>query len=243
MAIGMGKSDKGTRRARNEDFFYENGKQIGPLPNLYIVADGMGGHKAGDTASRLAVETFVEYVSETDRYSEKLDTLISGVNKANTAVYEKSLSDEECSGMGSTFIACTVCDDFAYVAHVGDSRLYKLSGDSFNQLTSDHSFVAEMVKAGRLTPEQAEHHPQRSVITRAVGTDIRVVADGLVIPIKSGDTILMCTDGLTTMVDDKAIKGILADEHSTLVEKTDALIQLANINGGLDNITLIIINV
>ena len=239
----FGKTDIGLKRARNEDSFFVSDGRVGALSDLYIVADGMGGHKAGDVASSLAVERFVQYVSERDDADEKLDLLISAVNYANSEVYKLASSSEEYSNMGSTLIGCTVAEDYAYIAHVGDSRVYKLSGDKLHQLTNDHSYVAELVRAGRLTPEEAIDHPQRSVITRAIGTDVSVVADGLLVPVRKGDLLLMCTDGLNTMVKDHAIEGVLKNSELTIEEKVNCLIDMANVEGGYDNITVVLISV
>lgn len=241
--LGFGKSDIGKSRERNEDFYYVSNEPVGCLKNLYIIADGMGGHKAGDVASKFAVESFVEYVNGRSDTNEILDVLISGINYSNTVVHGMSENPGDYYNMGSTFIACTVSGDFAYVAHIGDSRVYKLSKGKFSQVTTDHSYVAEMVKAGKITPEEARNHPQRNVITRALGTDSNVISDGLIVPIRYGDMLLMCTDGLTGMLEDNEIESILKREDLNIEEKVNSLINSANEKGGYDNITVVLITI
>ncbi len=166
--------------------------------------------------------------------------MISAVSYANELVHKLSQEHEEYSNMGSTFIACCIDNKSAYIAHVGDSRLYLYRDGELNQITNDHSLVAEMVRAGRMTEEEAETDCRRNVITRAVGTDCSVNIDGIITPIKEGDSILMCSDGLSNMVAKSGIKQIL-DMNISDEEKVDALISEANDNGGADNISVIII--
>ena len=166
--------------------------------------------------------------------------MISAVSYANGLVHKLSQEHEEYSNMGSTFIACCIDNNSAYIAHVGDSRLYLYRDGGLNQITNDHSLVAEMVRAGRMTEEEAETDFRRNVITRAVGTDCSVNIDGIITPIKEGDSILMCSDGLSNMVAKSGIKQIL-DMNISDEEKVDALIAEANDNGGADNISVIII--
>ena len=165
---------------------------------------------------------------------------IGVVSYANELVHKLSQEHEEYSNMGSTFIACCIDNKSAYIAHVGDSRLYLYRDGELNQITNDHSLVAEMVRAGRMTEEEAETDCRRNVITRAVGTDCSVNIDGIITPIKEGDSILMCSDGLSNMVAKSGIKQIL-DMNISDEEKVDALISEANDNGGADNISVIII--
>ena len=225
--VGVGKSNVGMLRPRNEDSILVSNEAIGVLPNVFVVADGMGGHKAGNVASASAIEGFIEFVKKPENESEEvLDVMISAVSYANGLVHKLSQEHEEYSNMGSTFIACCIDNNSAYIAHVGDSRLYSL--------------VAEMVRAGRMTEEEAETDFRRNVITRAVGTDCSVNIDGIITPIKEGDSILMCSDGLSNMVAKSGIKQIL-DMNISDEEKVDALIAEANDNGGADNISVIII--
>jgi protein phosphatase len=239
--IGVGRSDIGRIRLRNEDSIMVSNEPLGPLDNIYIVADGMGGHKAGNVASSTAIAAFCDYIRGASPQDEVLDVLIGGVNEANSTVYSMSRQDEALSNMGSTFIACSIKDGTAYIAHVGDSRLYRLSDGVLTQVTNDHSFVAEMVKMGLITPEEAKVHPQRNTITRAVGTDSFVTSDGILLPLKEGDSILMCSDGLSGMVSNEAIQGVLSEDKITIEQKADTLVELANCNGGSDNISVIVI--
>ena len=168
--ISFGKSDTGKVRDINEDFIYVNDEKVGSLPNLYIVSDGMGGHKAGEIASSLAVNSFLDYVKNNTfaNDDEILDFLVNAIDYANKMVYEKSISDIKCNGMGATFSVCTFVNNKIYAAHVGDSRIY-LINKQIHQLSIDHTYVNEMVRVGKITQRQAKHHPQKNIITRAVG--------------------------------------------------------------------------
>lgn len=239
MMNGMGISDIGRVRMRNEDSIFVSNEPIGALSNLYIVADGMGGHKAGDVASSMAIDAFCRYVKCAEQGEEPLDILIGAANSANSEVYEMAKAHEECSNMGSTIVACSISDNNAYIAHIGDSRLYKLA-DNIEQITSDHSLVAELVKAGVITEAEARVHPQRNTITRALGTESSVVADGIILPIADGDKLLMCSDGLSGMLTDEEIKAI-ADLDESLDKRLENLVAEANEKGGADNISAIII--
>lgn len=240
--IGVGKSDIGRCRAKNEDSMMVSNTAVGNLPNVYVIADGMGGHKAGNVASSVAIKCFNEYVQKPEHSNDEvLDILIGGINYANSVVYNMTLENEEYSNMGTTFLACTICGNNAYIAHVGDCRLYKISNYNITQITNDHSYVAELVRMGRITEEEAAVHPDRHSITRAVGSEPTVIADGIICSISSGDIILMCSDGLTNMIDNDAILHIADDGILTLDQKVDKLIDTANENGGIDNITAILI--
>ncbi len=240
--LGIGKTDMGRVRANNEDSVLINNQPVGVLPNLFVVADGMGGHKAGEVASSLAIKYCCEYLtSPSQERGELLDSLADSVYYANSKVYEVSLQDSECSNMGTTFTGCSIKDNRAYIVHVGDSRLYKITRDSIEQITMDHSFVAEMVRAGKLTPEEAEVHPDRNIITRALGTDPQVKIDGFVINLTEDDVLLICSDGLNTMLDDDLIFKILSQKDVSPEDKLNTLIETANNNGGTDNISVILI--
>ncbi|MDO4300313.1 MAG: Stp1/IreP family PP2C-type Ser/Thr phosphatase [Clostridia bacterium] len=243
--LGYGKTDIGQQRPKNEDSLYVSNEPIGKLHNLYIVADGMGGHKAGQVASNTAIEAFLAYLNkyQPDSTEEPLDMLIGGINMANEAVYKLGHTYDEYGDMGTTMVAATVVDSSMYIAHVGDSRLYRISGGEITQITNDHSLVAEMVKAGQISEEEARVHPQRNCITRAVGTDSTVTADGLIVKVKEGDIIVMCSDGLNTMIEDDEICSIAKAKVFTLEERADMLINAANSNGGLDNISAVIIDI
>jgi protein phosphatase len=241
---GFGQSDIGIMRESNQDAILVSNEKVGCLPNLYIVADGMGGHKAGNVASALSIAAFEQYILNPDLSNgELLENIVCALNYANRCVFEQSRSHEEYFNMGTTFIGCTVENNCAYIAHVGDSRLYRISCGRITQITSDHSFIAEMLRAGRITPEEAANHPKRNSITRAVGTDKTVEVDGIICPLYPGDTIVMCSDGLYGMVSNEDILALATSEGKTLEEKTRSLIDLANSNGGADNISVVLINI
>lgn len=244
--IGFGKTDIGQIRPKNEDSIYVSNAPVGKLHNLYIVADGMGGHKAGQVASNTAIEAFLAYLNkyQPDSTEEPLDMLIGGINMANDAVYKLGQTYyEEYGDMGTTMVAVTFVGNNMYVAHVGDSRLYKISRGKIEQITNDHSLVAEMVRAGQLTETEARNHPQRNCITRAVGTDSKVVADGIITKVNVDDIIVICSDGLSTMLEDNEILIISGAKQFTTEERVNMLINAANENGGMDNISAVIIDI
>ncbi len=234
----FGKSDIGSVRKMNQDYMYFSKAPVGQLPNLFIVADGMGGHKAGDYASRMSVENFVDYIQQAP-----LDALIrivdDGIHYVNELVMEKAQQYSELNGMGTTFVAAFIVDKTLYVANVGDSRLYLIDSE-INQVTEDHSYVGAMVRAGEITLDEARHHPDKNIITRAIGAawDIRV--DFFEVDLEPGDKILMCSDGLSNMVDDVTLLNIISSTY--IGDTVDALINEAKANGGLDNITAIVID-
>lgn len=237
-----GKSVTGLIRKNNEDAIY-SGKDDG-LKGLYIVADGMGGHNAGEVASRRAIDVFRGYVRARAEIffddSETLDIMTEALQEANRKVYEWSVNKEVCSGMGTTLDAVVLRQNRLFVTHVGDGRVYLLRDGVMRRLTEDHSYVEELIKSGRITEEEALRHPKRNIITRAVGTNPEVMCDCVVEEMKYGDVVLLCTDGLTNMVMENDIKAVLEDK-TNLVEKTEKLVEMANNNGGIDNISLIII--
>lgn len=243
--LGFGKTDIGQVRPKNEDSIYVSNGPVGKLHNLFIVADGMGGHKAGQVASNTSIEAFLAYLNkyQPDSTEEPLDMLIGAVNMANDAVYKLGQTYSEYGNMGTTMVVATVIDNNMYVAHVGDSRLYLIDGDEIVQITNDHSLVAEMVKSGQITEEEARVHPQRNCITRAVGTDDKVTTDGLIIKVKPGDIIVMCSDGLSTMIENNEILNIAGAKEYTIEQRVDLLISTANNNGGADNISAVIIDI
>lgn len=241
--LGLGKSDIGLVRQKNEDNLLVSNEPVGKFGNLFVIADGMGGHKAGNIASSVAVDSFSDYIkSHEDNNDEILDVLIGGINHANSIVYNMTKENEEYSNMGTTFLACTIRDKNAYIAHVGDCRLYKISKFEITQITNDHSYVAELVRMGRLTEEEAAVHPDRHSITRAVGSEPTVIADGIICSVAQGDIIVMCSDGLSNMVDNKKILEIADDGILTVEQKVEKLIDEAKSNGGYDNITVIVID-
>jgi protein phosphatase len=237
--LSVGKTDVGNVRPNNEDSILVKNEPVGVLPNLFVVADGMGGHRAGEVASSLAIRYCCECLEDKEN-GEILDTLIDAVRYANVKVHELGVSDEACLNMGTTFTGCCVSGGKAYIAHVGDSRLYRINSVLLEQVTTDHSYVGEMVRAGKLTPEAAENHPDRNIITRALGTDSDVKVDGTILDVKPGDMLLVCSDGLNTMLRDNEIFDIVGGAESP-EQKADRLIAAAKEKGGKDNISVILI--
>jgi PPM family protein phosphatase len=230
IADSAGNTDAGRKRRRNEDSFVH-------APPLFAVADGMGGAQAGEVASRLAAAAFREFHDADDLDPEERVATI--IQEANRRIYERAKSDAQASGMGTTITAALVTGNGVAVGHVGDSRAYRLRNGQLEQLTEDHSLVADLVRSGRLSPDEADSHPQRSVITRALGTDPHVDVDTFTAEAEPGDVFLLCSDGLTTMVGDDEIAETVA-RSSTLEEATKALVKAANRAGGEDNVTVVI---
>lgn len=231
-------TDVGVKRNMNQDFVYASDQPVGNLSNLFIVADGMGGHNAGDLASRYTVETMVDYIEGAEE-KRPIPLLEAAVEAANRVVMEKALSDKSLEGMGTTVVVATVQDDCLYVANVGDSRLYVLD-DSIHQITRDHSLVEEMVRAGQLNREEARNHPEKNIITRAVGVRNKVRIDFFDVGLYPGDKFLLCTDGLTNMVEDEDIYTLVKKETS-LEAAARKLVNVANQNGGRDNISVVLV--
>ena len=232
-------TDIGLRREMNQDYIFASDLPLGSLSCLYLVADGMGGHKAGDLASKLTVETVVNQVASTVGL-EPEELLRDAFVMANDVIIQTAAKHREYYGMGTTLVACTVCGDELLVANVGDSRLYNYK-DGFKQVTVDHSLVEEMVRAGTLDRKYARIHPERNVITRAVGAEQYMDVDFFRLPLSDCGLILMCSDGLTSMIDDDEIESVLANAVS-LEEKAAELISRANEAGGKDNISVILVD-
>ena len=231
-------TDTGVTREMNQDYYFATDTNLGNLPNLFIVADGMGGHKAGDYASRHTIERVVASISRNS--SEEPVTIIQeAISKANELLVAESNEDETKSGMGTTLVIATLVGDKLIVANVGDSRLYVIS-DMVRQITRDHSLVDEMVRLGELNPSEAISHPDKNIITRAIGAQKNVKADFFEVELAEDDYVLMCTDGLTNMVRDEEILDIVRSEKEpeAIAHK---LVRMANDNGGRDNITVTII--
>jgi serine/threonine protein phosphatase PrpC len=222
-------TDTGRKRRHNEDAFVVE-------PPLFAVADGMGGAQAGELASGLAAAALKDSQEPGGGGEERVDELIQ---QANRRVYERQSQDASASGMGTTMTVALVEDGRVAIGHVGDSRAYLIRDGNLEQLTEDHSLVAELVRSGKLSPEEAESHPQRSVITRALGTDPDVDVDTFSVETKSGDLFLICSDGLTSMVDDETILAEVARNRDDLKGAAKALIRAANKGGGEDNITVV----
>ncbi len=225
-------SDTGRRRRRNED-------QYVCVPPLFAVADGMGGAQAGEVASGLAAAVLNEADGE-ERGEERVASLIQ---EANRRVFQRSSEDESTSGMGTTMTVALVDGDTIAFGHVGDSRAYRVRGGVLEQLTDDHSLVGELVRSGRLSPEEAESHPQRSVITRALGTEPDVDVDTFTIQAEPDDLYLLCSDGLTDMVSPRELQSLLVEHASDLDAAARVLVDAANAGGGEDNITVVLFQI
>ncbi|XCP86603.1 Stp1/IreP family PP2C-type Ser/Thr phosphatase [Roseburia hominis] len=230
-------TDVGRKREINQDYVFATDEPLGSLPNLLVVADGMGGHKAGDFASKYTVEVLTEELKHTLKEGPE-ETLMDAVQTANRKLIEAAGKDIKLEGMGTTLVAATVIDHTLYFVNVGDSRLYLVNKD-IRQLSRDHSLVEEMVRLGGINEEEAKHHPDKNIITRAIGVKAKVDADFFEHGLKKGDTILMCTDGLCNMVDDEEIFSIIKGARD-IVEAGQMLIDRANENGGKDNIGVVL---
>lgn len=237
----FGKTDVGLMRTINQDSIFVSTHPVGKLQNLFIVADGMGGHKAGDVASRMAIEKFVKYACTT-HMTDPANILDSGIISINKEIYHLAESNRDYSGMGTTFVAATLSGNHLYIANVGDSRLY-LIGRDIKQITRDHSLVEDMVRMGMIAKEEARTHYKKNVITKAIGAvdDRAATPDIFEIEIEEGDKLLLCSDGLTNMVEDYEIKKIINNSES-LEEAVCRLIDQANENGGKDNISAILVD-
>lgn len=239
-----GLTDPGKVRSQNQDFYELRELEDGSV--LAVVCDGMGGARAGNVASRLAVEVFYQEIERVmdPRFTEKelLRMLKEAVELANSAVYEQSLLSDEYVGMGTTLVAALIRSDHAYVVNVGDSRAYHLNREEIHMITEDHSVVEMMVKRGEITREQAKYHPVKNLITRAVGTEETVESDTFVQKLKPGDSILLCSDGLSNMMADQEILFEVAHgaSRSSCCKR---LLDIAENRGAPDNVTVVIVTV
>ncbi|HEV2718786.1 MAG TPA: Stp1/IreP family PP2C-type Ser/Thr phosphatase [Thermoanaerobaculia bacterium] len=243
-----GATHVGKQRQHNEDAFL-----VADEAKLYLVADGMGGHAAGEIASRIAVDSISEFILHTkeddgtwphaydEQYKRSTNRLMAAVKLANTRVLEAMRKDARLRGMGTTVVACLADDDTMSVAHVGDSRAYLVRDGQLSRLTNDHSWVFEQVQAGMLTEEEAEKHPLRNVITRALGGALSVIPDASEVASKPGDVYLLCSDGLTGMLPEEEILRVVNENKDDLERACQELIDRANERGGLDNVTAILV--
>lgn len=234
-------TDIGRKRQLNQDYVFSSAKPLGNMPNLFIVADGMGGHNAGDYASKCTAETVV---SEIRNSFEKNPTIIiqKAIQTANAKIRRTASEDENLMGMGTTLVVATVIGKYLQVANVGDSRLYIIGKKGIRQITRDHSLVEEMIRLGGLAREDARRHPDKNIITRAIGAKDEVEADFFTEELMPEDIVLMCSDGLTNMLEDSEIAEIVSNEElKDLPQKAEALIGAANNNGGKDNIAVVLI--
>ncbi|MGM9925329.1 MAG: Stp1/IreP family PP2C-type Ser/Thr phosphatase [Bacillus sp. (in: firmicutes)] len=234
------KTDRGKVRQHNEDdggvFETENGF-------LCIVADGMGGHRAGDVASSMTLS----YLKDSWQQAEGISTpesaeawLSEHIQKVNRILYDYAESHTECQGMGTTLVAALCTDRFSTIANIGDSRCYIYNENGFKQLTQDHSLVNELVRTGQISREDAEHHPRKNVLLRALGTEQKVAMDVLTIVFEEGDSLLLCSDGLSNKVNEKEMLSVISLDI-TIEEQAERLVTIANDNGGEDNITLVLL--
>ena len=231
-------TDVGRQRNMNQDYVFSTVKPVGNLPNLFIVADGMGGHKAGDLASKFSVNTFIDCVKNSVS-SKPVQIMSDAINHTNEELLKLASTSEDYRGMGTTFVVAVIYGRSMYVANIGDSRLY-LADRELKQVTRDHSYVEEMVQMGTLNREDARTNEYKNVITRALGGAENVIPDFFEIEIEDNSRILMCTDGLTNMVTDKESESVMSG-HDDIMNKADKLVMMANQNGGKDNISVIII--
>lgn len=232
-------TDVGKRRELNEDYIYTSDKMIGNLSNLFIVADGMGGHNAGDYASRYTVEKVIETVEELENERDIEEIMQEAIYRANAYIYEKARTDIKLSGMGTTLVIASIKNQEVLVANIGDSRMYVIN-KNITQITKDHSLVEEMVTMGGLDKEAARNHPDKNIITRAIGVKEFVLADFFEVKLEKEDKILLCTDGLTNMLDDDEIHRIV-QSNEDVETAAKALIAAANEKGGRDNIAVVLI--
>ena len=232
-------TDVGQKRKMNQDYVFVSKDPVGNLPNLFVVADGMGGHNAGDFASSHAVQILVDEIRK-DADFNPIKVLRHAIETANMEILERAQQDEALKGMGTTMVVATIVGHYAYVANVGDSRLYLVQGQ-IRQVTRDHSLVQEMVRMGELKPEEARNHPDKNIITRALGAERTVDIDFFDLKMEPDSTILMCSDGLSNMVEDSKIEEIILDKTEELPRKGEELLEEANRNGGKDNIAVILV--
>lgn len=232
------KTDRGRVRTDNQDAYFAG--KITDDSVFAVVCDGMGGANAGNVASELAVRHISEYVIRSYRdgmnMTDTEKTLKNAIVSANISLYDKAVNNAELAGMGTTAVAAFVKDGMAVIAHVGDSRIYLVNGE-IKQLTRDHSVVQSLIESGKITPEDAKVHPRKNVITRALGAEENVAVDSDCLNLSNGDTLLLCSDGLTNFLDDKDILKVFQNNDISAV--AERLVEEANENGGGDNITVV----
>lgn len=233
------KTDVGAQRNTNQDFVYFSLEPVGKLPNVFIVADGMGGHKAGDYASRYSVEIFLDSVRNSAQ-KDTISILQEGISVANESLIARAKESIEREGMGTTFVVTTVIDHSLYIANVGDSRLYLIGSDSITQVTRDHSLVEFMIDNGEIDRKDARLHEKKNIITKAIGADTEVAPDIFEVEYDKFDKVLLCSDGLSNMMEDDEIMRI-ANGSGSVEERVLALIDKANENGGKDNISVVLL--
>ena len=235
----VGRTDPGMVRDINQDAIFISTTPVGPLPSLFLVADGMGGHNAGDFASKFLVEHLVEHLEGQSLQTPQIKALQDGIHTVNQMLYEKSLEDIQFHGMGTTLVAAVFCGGKLYVANIGDSRLYVV-GKEIRQITKDHSYVEEMVALGLMNRGSADYKRNKNIITRAVGTASEVQIDFFEVSLREGEQFLLCSDGLPNMVEEKSIYKIVKNAPSLEVA-VRILVDRANNSGGFDNISVVLV--
>ncbi len=239
----FGATDTGLVRKLNEDNFLISGFEENKPSGFCILADGMGGHNAGEVASGMATEIIANELLAsdiTDDESSIVSQLTASLDYANNAVYEKSLSVPDNSGMGTTTVVAYISNDVAYVANIGDSRAYLIESENITQITVDHSIVQKLLDSGSITPQEARNHPEKNIITKALGTEPYESCDIYELSLRQGDKLLLCSDGLSDMLEDNEIKEII-NEFKSAEDAVNELIVRANAHGGKDNITAVLI--
>lgn len=234
-----GITDTGSKRKNNQDSIFFSDEPVGSLPNLYIVADGMGGHRAGDKASRMAIDITVEFIKKST-LENPIAILKRAMIYANNEIYKSANKDPDLVGMGTTMVAAVALDGKLYVANVGDSRLYVVNND-IRQITMDHSLVEEMIRSGELERKKGRNHPEKNIITKAMGSRDEVIPDFFEIDMEPDDKYVLCSDGLSNMVEDDEIRDIVVD-YRDIEDATKALVDRANYYGGSDNISVVIVS-
>lgn len=234
-----GITDTGSKRKNNQDSIFFSDEPVGSLPNLYIVADGMGGHRAGDKASRMAIDITVEFIKKST-LENPIAILKRAMIYANNEIYKSANKDPDLVGMGTTMVAAVALEGKLYVANVGDSRLYVVNND-IRQITMDHSLVEEMIRSGELERKKGRNHPEKNIITKAMGSRDEVVPDFFEIDMEPDDKYILCSDGLSNMVEDDEIRDIVVD-YFDINEAAKALVDRANYYGGSDNISVVIVS-
>lgn len=232
-------TDTGRVRNSNQDCVFCEENAIGSFPNLFIVADGMGGHRAGDTASRMCVDIVVDQIEQSDKKTP-VSAFEQAITTANRLIYQKAEAEAEYAGMGTTMVAVTIEEDTAYVVNIGDSRLYRLR-ETLEQITTDHSYVEEMVQSGKIQKDEMRTHPNKNIITRALGTASNVRPDCFEIEVNEGDVVLLCSDGLSNMLDDNTIGEIIRANGEDMEQAGRELVRKANEAGGKDNISVVLV--
>ncbi len=239
--VGFASSDIGKAREINQDY-YSIPKPEDRL-QLFILADGMGGYNGGEIASSLATASAKSYIENNfDKIEHNKEAILelikNAIEYANMVVFEKSKQEPNLEGMGTTLDICFIYNNKVYVGHVGDSRIYRIRGEIIRKLTKDHSYVQQLVEDGKITREEAEHHPKKNMLLKALGCTAMVEPDLRARNIETGDILLMCSDGLTNMVEEKEIYRVVRENPETAAQ---VLVELANAAGGYDNITVVII--